>query len=376
MSYPIITVDNHSSVVKDVEVNIMVTACNNFLPHVAQAWNIPTPHVVFSSNKNEKLNWNFHIVDTDPTTPDALAYHTEENDKVDGYILAKTILENGGHVLYLNNHTPTVASALFHEILEALIDPLVNTWWFNSNNGFMYAAEIADPVEGNIVPIQVHNVTVGLSDFVYPSWRDPESKGVRYNYMNTLQQPFTVDKGGYVVILDPSHGYVNYFFGNEMKGWTREIKMKHSKRNYIRVTKNKLTINPKTVETRAREKREEDERKTQNLQLELTINQSNPEELRIYEETLATNKKLAELKQEEDIKLTKEREELNKQNEKERLEEEQMMKQRELEAIRDANLRELLKCEREETLRRKLIRDGVIKPQPNRGQKKKCCGQK
>jgi len=172
-----ITIINNSTVVADVDVQSMVEACNQFLPNLTGAWNMGNPQVVFNSDKTATGNWHFYIVNTDSDVPGALAYHTETNDQVVGYILAQTILQNGGVVLYQDHNTPSVASALFHEIAEALIDPTVNIWWLAGNNQ-MYAGEVCDPVQDNIVPVVLdsnNQITVGLSNFIFPAWRDQQA---------------------------------------------------------------------------------------------------------------------------------------------------------------------------------------------------------
>ncbi len=146
-------VDNLSSVVNDGDARTMIRACNAFLPEVAAAWSVPVPRVLFAKDARPVPPgaWLFHIIDSDPSAPGLLAYHEETNDAPDGFILARTILQNGGAVLYAGS-APTVASALFHEIAETLIDPDCNSWW-QAPNGTRFAAEIVDPVQGQIVPI-------------------------------------------------------------------------------------------------------------------------------------------------------------------------------------------------------------------------------
>jgi hypothetical protein len=168
------------------------------------------------------------MIDADANVPDALAFHSEDNDRVDGYILCKTILENGGVPLYKDLTTPTIASALFHEVAEAIIDPTCNIWW-QDNSGTMWAAEVADPVQGGIVPVVCvdlatkHAVTVGLSDFIYPAWRDTEAPHTaQFNYLRTLTAPFTIDKGGYAVICNG--GQTQQVFGAEIPTWVRQLK--------------------------------------------------------------------------------------------------------------------------------------------------------
>lgn len=258
----IMYVDNKSQQVNDDDVKKMIEACNNLMPKVVKKWNdsIKTyPVVEFGSGpKPLPLNdWQFHIVDNDPNgVDDALAYHTVEGDVIDGYILAKTILDNGGTVLYggdNNKNQETVASALFHELVEALGDPECNSWWKNDSNKIFdttgneitietqdstgkiinvipsfVAAELCDPVQGNVVIITLKDGTkVALSDFILPAWSKPKSKRP-YNYMNTLKKPFTVDTGGYVVCKHGSddNSEQGQGFGMMMPEWLRDMKKK------------------------------------------------------------------------------------------------------------------------------------------------------
>lgn len=234
-------VDNTAkSKVTDADARLMVAASNLLLPEVAAAWGCLAPTVVFladlkAAHKSPaKGAWVFHLIDEDPNEPGALAYHTEEGDLVDGYILTKTILENGGVPLYSAAHpaTPTVASALFHELAEAFIDPLCNAWW-QDNAGVFYCAEVCDPVESNnvVVPVLVPGkgaVKVALSDFVYPAWHDAEAgPGTVFNYANTLKQPFQLDAGGYYVKFNPASDQApQQVFSEGVLPWKQAMKMK------------------------------------------------------------------------------------------------------------------------------------------------------
>jgi len=228
MTGVIMYIANQSSVVKDNDVILMVEACNILMPSVAKAWKVTCPIVKYIDEKNatseikKETDWLFHIIDTDASVPDALAFHTVENNLVDGYILAKTIMDNGGVLLYggdENKEAETIASALFHELVEALGDPECNAWWKNNKNTInsldtngnptviknvkYVAAELCDPVQGNIVVVTLSNGTkVGLSDFVLPAWSEPTNKTGPYNYTETLKAPFVIDKGGYAVYKD------------------------------------------------------------------------------------------------------------------------------------------------------------------------------
>ncbi|MDE2588783.1 MAG: hypothetical protein KGL95_03870, partial [Patescibacteria group bacterium] len=231
---------NQSSVVNDTQVQQMVEASNILLSAFVQEWPVGEVLVQFVPSTGGNVPaamptdhvWNF-IVKDNADVQGALAYHTEDaQDHVDGFIFAKTILDNGGTVLYAPRCNSTVASALFHEIVEALVDPTCNAWW-QSSDGTMYAAEVADPVESNIVSITLTGGTVvGLSDFIFPAWRDclaPNRTGhVRYNYMDTLSRPFQLDKGGYVVKIDPE-GNQSTIFGRSFPAWKKFFKVNYGR---------------------------------------------------------------------------------------------------------------------------------------------------
>ena len=109
-----------------------------------------------------------------------------------------------------NNTVPTVAQAFAHEIFEMLVNQNVNIWWQQSN-GILVPAEVCDAVQGDIVPVKVGSVTVGLSDYVLPVWSDPQSTRGPYNLLNTLTRPFQMAKGGYLVTMKA--GVISYVYG-------------------------------------------------------------------------------------------------------------------------------------------------------------------
>lgn len=227
---------NRSTKVSLSDVNAMVLAVNMLLVQFCNAWNITASTITYKTgNPTTGMKYIFYLVDQDPSAPGALAYHTETTGGLYvGYVLCQTILTYGGVTLYKDNKTPTIASALFHEIAEALIDPTVNIWWV-VNNRQCVAAEVCDPVQNNIVLQQVivsgRVINVGLSDFVYPAWLDPyASVGSRFNYLNTLKRPFTMSAGGYLIVLTINSGTISYVFGKKVPNWQQEAKLANTKR--------------------------------------------------------------------------------------------------------------------------------------------------
>eukprot|EP00696_Hemimastix_kukwesjijk_P011281 gnl/Hemi2/24172_TR8111_c0_g1_i1.p1 gnl/Hemi2/24172_TR8111_c0_g1~~gnl/Hemi2/24172_TR8111_c0_g1_i1.p1 ORF type:complete len:301 (-),score=34.98 gnl/Hemi2/24172_TR8111_c0_g1_i1:39-941(-) len=156
MSSAVITVFNQSSVVTDAEAEIMVQATNQALPGFCTPWRLQVPRVRFVTGAPPaaSLDWEFILRDNSDVEG-ALAYHTETNGKVTGYIFAKTILSDGGVVLYRDDSTSTVASALTHEIYEALADPVCDGFWQDTSTGLLYCQEVADPVQDGIQVVTV-----------------------------------------------------------------------------------------------------------------------------------------------------------------------------------------------------------------------------
>ena len=219
----IIYVYNQSTVVTNTDVAYMVQANNFYVALFCKTWNREAPSIKFITtplppvSKRDPHAWYFLITDT-TTEAGALAYHTEESGIVDGYVFAKTILDNKGVVLWKDSKTDTVASALCHEILETICDPNCNGWW-SLDNGSYVASEVCDPVQDQMVPVPItiapnHAITVGLSDFITPAWMDAEAKSGPFNFLNNLKHPFTLTQGGYAVVAD-SKGNITYVTGKD-----------------------------------------------------------------------------------------------------------------------------------------------------------------
>jgi hypothetical protein len=91
--------------------------------------------------------------------------------------------------------------------------------WWQLSSGYLVPAEVCDPVEGNLVRVQVGSVTIGLSDYILPVWSDPQATKGPYNYLNTLTKPFQVAKGGYVALM--RNGTVTNILGMEASDYIK-----------------------------------------------------------------------------------------------------------------------------------------------------------
>jgi hypothetical protein len=251
---------------------LIVGASNVLVQAFAKEWEIGTPSIVMESDvKDPKdTDWQFRMVYIDPEEPGAAAYHYDDVSRADGVVLAKTILDGGGYVLFdpkLGKEVPldgkeyfvrgasssTIAAAFFHEVGEALMNASVNGYWesptplailhggrtkktFSSSTfldgSTLVASEACDPVQQNFVVMGYQGKTVALSDFILPNWRDTNDPGP-YNYADTLQHAFTVDIGGYAVILDRKGNWKQVFStaipADVLRRKTRWRRGKHAK---------------------------------------------------------------------------------------------------------------------------------------------------
>jgi hypothetical protein len=201
----------------------MVNALNLLLPEFCKNWNITaTTLLYFQRGKTSTLPIKVFLLDNTDVNS-ALAYHSVPRDVPYGKCFAKTIIDHGGVMLYSpNNKTNTVAQALCHEVFELLIDANCNSWWDVGDSHTLYARDVCGPVVNNCVtvsvpitaPSQVYNPktrvitttppamqTVGLSDWILPAWTDSHNTTGPFNHVCTLTRPFTIDKGGYAVVI-------------------------------------------------------------------------------------------------------------------------------------------------------------------------------
>jgi hypothetical protein len=126
----------------------------------------------------------------------AAGYHWTEDGLPVTYVFAKDDMADGQGI-------DGLSSTLSHEVIEMLVDPDVNLYAVgvdpkDRRKKALFGCEACDPVQGNRYTID----GVAVSDFVYPEWFEPErTEGERFNYMNTLETPFSLDANGYASIL-------------------------------------------------------------------------------------------------------------------------------------------------------------------------------
>lgn len=204
----IIAVVNKSTIVTDTQGIQMVAALNQLLPKFCNDWKITRFVLTYVARGSKVIPANSYLVyllDTSDVAG-AMAYHDITSAVPYGKVFAKTVLQNGGVMLYEPTlKKSTVAQALAHEVFELIIDPRCNLWWMNYNTGTLFAGEVSDPVQSNVVVVNLSaTVKVGLSDWVLPAWQDVQNTTGPFNHLNTLKAPLTIDKYGYALTIKNS----------------------------------------------------------------------------------------------------------------------------------------------------------------------------
>ena len=207
---------NNSTVFKSSDMFLMINALNMMLPAFCRTWGlkmhscIAAPANVKTSNIKPGAMYCAFLDNSD--APDALAYHTEFGNVPYGTVFVKTILNYGG-TTFINGKRPSISQAFSHEIFEMIVNQNINVWW-QQPNGLLVPAEVCDPVQGNIIPVKVGSVTVGISDYIFPEWNDPQSTKGPYNFLGTLTRPFQMAKGGYLIVM--RNGIISNVFADSV----------------------------------------------------------------------------------------------------------------------------------------------------------------
>ena len=206
-------------IVKGIEEQLLGQFCTD--------WSINRIHAAIVP----KENMNAFTIRTSPKdlllTIYDLSVDALDNESIaipNANVFVSPILNNGGSVLLGDNDSiPTLAQLISHEMFELIIDSFYSMWWFNGST--MYAADVCDPVQGNVVKINVKNIQIGYSDWVTPAWTHKKSTNtndiVSYNHLNTLTEPFTMSPSGCIMTI--SGGVISYYFGDKVIGWIKEI---------------------------------------------------------------------------------------------------------------------------------------------------------
>lgn len=168
--------------------------------HFLPVWGYPVQ--LYNTTTPAASDWQIVYMDT-ADEAGALGYHDlTKNGQPVSKVFVKTTVDAGELV--------SVTSC--HELFEMAIDPMANVW-AEAPDGKMYAYEMSDPVEEDTFMVN----GIAMSNFVHPSWFEPfvHPKGTKYDHLGKLTKPFSLDKGGYMIVK--SGGSVKEVFGSREK---------------------------------------------------------------------------------------------------------------------------------------------------------------
>ena len=209
-SVPTINIINKSTLLKDSDFQLMVEACRiQLMQHVAPMWLRGTWNIVV--NQPENVGYPIVVLDN-PDQAGILGYHTQSPEgKVWGRVFVKPIKDAKGNML---TGSLSVSAVLSHEVIEAYCDPNVNLW-ADRNNGTMIAYEVCDAVENDSYDIITSNGDkVSVSNFVLPTWFDTQAAiDAKFDFMAKLTKPFTMSRGGYIIVMNTASGKITNIFG-------------------------------------------------------------------------------------------------------------------------------------------------------------------
>jgi len=205
----LIAVVNDSKLVKDSEIETMVKALQIQLDsHFLPAWNIKQATISFFQDKSKvpEHAWIMNMLDNS-TQAGALGYHSIDDGVSDAFVFAEPVLSNGGVVYEFDPKNPTrytVSSTVSHELLELIGDPMANSFALgpDTDAGNLYCIEMCDAVEGDSYGIEVDGAHVAVSNFLLPSWFNPQAttKDAPFDYLSKLKSSFSMDEGGYMIM--------------------------------------------------------------------------------------------------------------------------------------------------------------------------------
>jgi hypothetical protein len=220
----IIAVQNLSTLVSSQDAYDMTLLVDRQVrDHVAPAWGIQPPQVVFLAvAAGRKYDALIGILD-DADQAGNLGWHTEGPDAaVYGRVFAQPVLANGGNAL---TNQLSVCSVLSHEVIEVVGDAACNGW-AQQGDGTLTARELCDPVEGDsyVMTLNAPGETLSgtVSDFVLPSWFDPDAASGKTDYLGLISSPFEVRSNGYVIVM--TGGTVTSRWGDKYPEWRKATK--------------------------------------------------------------------------------------------------------------------------------------------------------
>jgi hypothetical protein len=187
---------------RTIPMHDIARAVDKQLEHFAAAWGSATWTLTDDLHRQ-----GFRIILRDYSNdPEAVANHWRIGGKPYATVYARDVLrsQDGSWLHGWNSVSATVS----HEVLELLADP-VACYYVDGQDDWMYALEIADPVQDDYYDID----GIAVSNFTYPDYWNPwarKRRGHPLDHMGNLTRPFEVRPGGYLVrYKGRRRGYVN-----------------------------------------------------------------------------------------------------------------------------------------------------------------------
>ena len=180
--------------------------------HFLAIWGYPVR--LYNTKKAKPSDWQFIYFD-DADAAGALGYHdlTKDGQPVSNDFVKTTLAD---HEL--------VSVTASHELFEMVIDPIANLW-AEASDGTEYGYEMCDPVEEDTFLVD----GIQMSNFVHPAWFEPfkHPAGTKFDHLGLLKKPFTMTKGGYMIIK--KKGKVSEVYGSmaKAKRFAKEVRLGH-----------------------------------------------------------------------------------------------------------------------------------------------------
>lgn len=236
-----IYIKNASTLVTDEQAATMTRAVAYAARfHAAPAWGYAPRTILFQGVKASPPTAAAVITLYDDSDQAGdLGWHTEGPDaSIYGRVFAAPVLANGGNALTADL---SVASVLSHEVIETLLDPACNRW-AQRGDGTLIAVEGCDPVESDsyiiTIPAPGETVSGTVSNFVLPSWFDPDTNVKATDHLGLLTAPFSIRPTGYCIEMQESDAETAVW-GEKYPEWRKATKDSVTARTARRVSAGK-----------------------------------------------------------------------------------------------------------------------------------------
>lgn len=219
LSVAILNHSAHPGLTPAVLGTITHALARQLVEHVGPLCQIIPPSLAYLADGHAPAGVSPLVLFDDADQADALGYHDIDPHGLPyGRVFVHTILDAGGS---LYQGPTSVSVTLSHELLEMVGDPGANRWADNVVDGYGYAIELCDAVEGDSYEID----GVHVSNFVLPSYFDAMTpRTARFDFLARLPGPFTMTRGGYLIRRNPTTGIVSNIFGEHFPEWKKALK--------------------------------------------------------------------------------------------------------------------------------------------------------